>query len=230
MNRDGERRGKEGKRNLSSHKPFPSSSSAQPRSSRVGWLGLLSALMTTLRYVANAKPQQPDARHSRPHAGMHGRANHNRLQRRAQPLLLSNATGKHPSGAKGAALPAQRGASPPRASPAHAAASSVSRLHHFLNYSHRGLRYRQLVTASKSASLGTEAAKQTKTCRFGWLGTCHPCFHVPLQARKSGERKRGAGMREAAQAASAAGRALGSTWRREGCQISSCNQSPCKRY
>ena len=51
-------RGGEGKRNLSSNRTFLSSSFVQPRSSRAGWLGLLSALKSTLSYTANAKPQQ----------------------------------------------------------------------------------------------------------------------------------------------------------------------------
>ena len=36
------------------------------------------------------------------------------------------------------------------------------------------------MTASKSASLRLEAAKQTKNYRFGFLGTRQPCFRVPV--------------------------------------------------
>jgi len=36
------------------------------------------------------------------------------------------------------------------------------------------------VTASKSASLGPEANKLTKSPRYGFLGTHHPCFRVPV--------------------------------------------------
>lgn len=90
-------------------------------------------------------------------------------------------------------------------------------------------------TAGDSQQVGVAQVRGTRTdqkVQIWLLGDSPPVFSRSRYrlARAERESATSAGVREPAQAASAPGRALGSTWRGEGCQISSRNQSPCKRY
>lgn len=91
---------------------------------------------------------------------------------------------------KGRLCPLKEPSCPLRASPAQVAVSSGS-LPTLLSALKR---QRAAVTQLEQASLGLEAAKQSHNGRFGFLGTRHPRFRVPVarsQEQKAPKRRAG---------------------------------------